>query len=144
MQISFLKKYFVGACICSGLLVLRVLYKTFRGYINKSPPQLYGLPIIGSLLTTRIWKQTFLTKILPKYGDLVVYKNAGMTMYKINNANLCRKIFTKIYEKPDIVSSVFTSIDIEPIFASANDDKNANIRRRIFMQSLAFILNKLR
>ena len=116
-----------------------MVYKSLRAKLDKSPPQLHGLPIIGSLLTMIVWKKTFLTKIIPKYGDIVIYDIPGMKLCKINDVNLAKKVLFKIYDRPDMLSFIFNSLDIEPWFVNINH----NIRRQKFAQSLAFILNKL-
>ena len=99
--------------------------------------------IIGSLVTTIIWKETFLAKILilPKYGELVTYNVVGRQVYKVNDAALMKQIFSKVIDRFLIVTTLFGTN--EPGFGSINENKKWEHRRKKFMQSLALILNKL-
>ena len=130
-----------GLGVC--LLVSRVIYKAVNGKINKSPPQLYGLPVFGSLFTLFYYKNKFRESILPKYGDLVTYNILHFKYYKINDLNLASKLLsaTGAGHRAKIVDQVYTNIGIEPDFSMINDDKKWSYRRKKFMQSLTKVLN---
>ena len=128
-----------------AFLLLRIGYKAIKGKLIKSPPQLYGLPIIGSLLTIKIWSEAFLSKMLPKYGDIVLYSVLGNNVCKVNDGNLVRKLYTKVFYKPRILLGFHRKgLGIEPTFSAVQEDEYLFMRRRKFMQSLSLVLNKFR
>ena len=95
----------IGGC----LLVLRIVYKKVEGKIYKYPPQMYGIPVFGSILTMLIWQHSWSTKIQPSYGDILRYNLGSLTMHKINNAQLCRPVFHKAnaIDRPVSVCYIF-------------------------------------
>ena len=87
-----------------SLLLLRIAVKKIIGKIYKYPPQLYGLPMIGSLATLILWKdEHFNSELLPIYGDIVKYHIGSMTLYKINDVELLRKVYAKAKDRVEIV-----------------------------------------
>lgn len=85
--------------IITTWLYLRLAWRKWRTKMAKQPPEIYGLPIIGSFITLLIHKENFATSILPKYGDIVTYHLGSMQCYKLNDVELISKVFTKAIER---------------------------------------------
>ena len=134
-------KYFLVCGISVSLLISRILFKKWIGHINKSPPQLYGLPFIGSLFTMIIYQNSFRDKILPKYGDLVTYNIANIKYYKINEIGLAKKILNIAKDRPYVIDTVFQKANVEPGLGSINNDRDWMYRRKKLMKSLTQVLN---
>ena len=135
---------FVAVIGCAtSILVLRLITKKVTGKMYKYPPQLYGLPIIGSLLTMQIYKGSFLLDLIPSYGDLVRYNVGGVVAHHINNAELVKKVFAKAMDRNKTPQTMMRSYDITlgvPILDNGSDH---NLRRRIIMKSFNKLLDKL-
>ena len=127
---------------CAVFLILRNIYMAISAKIHKRPPQLYGLPVIGSLITMQIWKHDFGRKILPKYGDIVSY-NYGITkIYKINDLQLLNAVFAKAVGRMSENSHMFLSYKKEIPILFANSDRDWARRRKIAMTSITKVMNK--
>ena len=141
-----LRKWIAAGTIIAGLFTLRIARKGLIGAMSKSPPQLHGLPIVGSLFTMLIWKNEFREKLLPRYGDLVSYNLVNLKFYKINEINLLSKVFKLAYRRPPTSALVFENVGAEPDFGEINNDNNKKweYRRKKFMSSLTKVLNSAR
>ena len=87
----------------AALLALRIIVKKINSKINKRPPQLYGLPVIGSLITKISQEEQFLTKTLPSYGDIVRFKFGPIENYVMNDIKLIKKVFAKALDRSPLV-----------------------------------------
>ena len=136
----------VKSCIifggCAVFLILRRLYMTISAKIYKRPPQLYGLPVVGSLITMKIWKNDFECKILPKYGDIVMYNYGPKKMYAINDLQLLHVVLRKAIDRIPETANMFVSHNKEIPMAFANNDRDWAHRRKIAMASISQVINK--
>ena len=139
---SSVQKLLIFNGVVFGFLVCRIFYKKLVGKINKSPPQLYGLPLFGSFLTFLIWKNNFSIYLLPKYGDLVTYNIFNIKYYKINNINLAKKILDFSINRPNLLISPFKHANVSPFIAAINNNNKWKIRRKLMLNYLTNILNK--
>ena len=119
-----------GGIVC-GLSILRILYLKLQTKIYHYPPQLYGLPFIGSFATLWIWKSKFRTSILPKYGDVVKYNIGPLSFVKINDIKLGRKIFDIALDRAELFQSIFTNAGVKPFFAFENGHAWSTRRKEI-------------
>ena len=124
-----------------SLLLLRIVYKKIVNIIRKSPPELYGLPFIGSALTMVIWKNNFREVLVPKYGDLVTYSIGNMKFYKINNIDLANQVLSRRLQstRPSMTSIAYKKANLEPDVVMVN--KDWEYRRKKLMSSLSIVLN---
>ena len=90
-----------------SLLSLRIMYKKIESVITKSPPQLYGLPFLGSLFTMLFWQEKFQLKLLPKYGDLVTFNIINLQFVTINECELADKICKIANTRPTFAYIMF-------------------------------------
>lgn len=141
---TFLGKCFIVGGISTGLLFCWFGYKTFAYSINryyyKSPPQLFGLPVIGSLLTMLIYKENFAMKILPKYGDLVKYNIVNINYYKINDVQLSKKLFDVAKDRPQAGKIAFKVANLETPFGVL-PQKESLYRRKIMVNHFSKLLD---
>ena len=127
---------------CTAFLILRRVFMSVEAKINKRPPQLYGLPIIGSLLTMEIWSHKFFRNMLPKYGDIVMYNYGSERVYAINDMQLLNCVFRKAISRLPFDGKMFTSYGHEIPVVFATKDDNWGIRRKIAMASITKVMNK--
>ena len=137
-----LRKYLGIGFVGVGFLISRILCKQFRGWILKSPPQLYGFPLIGSLITMILWKQNFALKLLPKYGDLVTFNLGPMKFCRINEIELANQILKLAVNRPPIFTNVSDITGVEPLMIGINDDKQWKYRRQKMIRYLTTVLNR--
>ena len=74
-QTPLIKCVIIGT-VGLGITAVHLGFKRVRRVIYKQPPEVLGLPFIGSLATILIFQQKFDVNILPKYGDVVTYNIA--------------------------------------------------------------------
>ena len=139
-----LQKFFAVCGIMSLLLWLRIQYKKLIGRIYKLPPEVYGLPTIGSLLEGLIYPEKFVHKTLAKYNDLVIVSYGTCRMCMLNNIDLISKVYQKAYQRNKLQDDMFSYFGFETPVVSCNNDKNWEIRRKTLMRNLTKLLNKLR
>ena len=132
----------VGCGVCATILALRVVWIKVHNIIQKSPPQLYGLPFIGSLLTMIIWKNDFSRKLLPRYGDIVSFNVGSLKMYEINDLELMQAMFATANDRSSLFRFPFESNGVIPGVAVINNDEEWSFRRKAIMTSIVRLLNK--
>lgn len=125
------------------LLISRLIVKKVRANVYKYPPQLYGLPFVGSLVTMQIYKERFMSELLPSYGDIVRYSVGTTCAYQINNAELMKKVFAKAFDRNMILQDLWSSLGLAPGVATINGGHDHDLRRRAIMSSLSKVLDKL-
>ena len=135
----WIKKCLKIAASGVSLLALRIMYKKIKSVVKKSPPQLYGLPFIGSLFTMLFWQQKFHLKLLPHYGDLVTFNIINLQFVTINECQLAHKICKIANTRPDFTYIGFKIGNRCPVFALGNDKWLH--RRKKYMEYLTRILS---
>ena len=144
---NFLVKCTSVVAIGASLLALRILLKTLKQTALKYPPQIYGLPIFGSLFTKIFWEEQLIHEILPSYGDIVLYNIGFNKQICINNVNLINAIFNKIDNRHPTMAKMFKSYKIEPpvsvINNNLNDPQNQTFRRNAILNNLNLLTTKL-
>ena len=136
----FARGVLAGGSLC-GLSILRILYLKLQSKIYHYPPQLYGLPFIGSFTTLWIWKEKFRTSILPKYGDIVKYNIGPLSFVKINDIKLGRKIFDVAVDRAELFHLIFRNAGVQPFFGFENGHKWST-RRKVIANGLTTMLEK--
>ena len=131
---------FVAASL--GLLVVRGLWHKLWCRIYKYPPYISGYPIVGSAITIAIWKETYFTKLLPSYGDLVMYTINNLKFCDINSFELYEKVFNKAFDRGPMQIPLFENFGFEPSEVGVGEDRGWSQRRKILMRSLTTILSK--
>ena len=136
------------ACFAGSIaiyLLLRIPIMKLHSKIveDKSPPRLYGIPFFGSLFTMLFMQKEFRLNILPKYGDLVTYNIGNLKFYKIQNIDLCNKVFQIAQDRPEMFAKLNTMHGYEPAISTVNQDKCWAERRKLLMDSLTLVLDKL-
>ena len=127
---------------CTAFLILRRIIMGIEGKINKRPPQLYGLPIVGSVFTMIIWNHEFGRRLLPKYGDIVMYNQGPFRMYAINDMQLLNCVFSKATDRRAVDGTVFSHFGYEVPLVAVNNDRDWAIRRKTAMASMAKVISK--
>ena len=143
-----LNKVIISCCGIAGVLLLRYAIKKIRGKILKQPPQLYGLPFIGSLFTLLLLKNKFNYQLSPQYGDILYYEILGAKFYRIQDTMLLRKVYDKALNRhPTHLEKdhLFTKIaNVQEMATSMNHSKDHKMRRNLFIHSLTRMLNSSR
>lgn len=121
-----------GGVFASLSLLLHYGWVKLTSAANKSPPQLYGLPFIGSLHILLILRENFYLKLLPKDGELVKYKVRFLHFYQINDIKLAKHIFSKALNREATRSSVFKKYGFEPTMQLVSENERWVYRRQIY------------
>ena len=132
----------VGATFGGSLWLLRNLWIKIKVKIYKYPPQLVGIPFLGSLFTLIIFQESFSLKILPNYGDIVGFNLANVQYYRINNNEILQQILDLALDRHKKFTRVTLMLNLEPNVAIVNNDRNWLYRRRLLSVNLVSILNK--
>ena len=127
---------------CAVFLTLRRIYMAIEAKIYKHPAQLYGLPVVGSLITMAIWKNTFRREVIPKYGDIVMYRIGSYKTYVINDVQLLNAVYNKAVNRLSAEATFWKSYDVQVPVASANNDRDWSRRRKTAMLSITKVMNK--
>ena len=127
--------------ISFGLILVWYGYKKSLSIYYKSPPEHYGLPLFGSLITMLIYKDNFKLSILPKYGKLVKYNIGTLSYYNIIDISLAHKILDIAKDRPSIANKLYEIANVTPNFASINENKNWQYRRKLMMNIFVKQLN---
>ena len=139
---KWVAKYIAVFGGCAALMLLRILFLKIRGRLLKQPPQLYGLPIVGSFLTAQMWGRNFGLKIMPRYGDIVSYNYGPFPCYGINDLQLLNAIFSKATSRLPSETKLWEPYGVETPIVSINNDKDWLFRRKALMSSITKLLNK--
>ena len=139
---KWLVKTLFCAAGCASLLVFRIIVLKIRNKLLKRPPQLYGLPVIGSLLTMTIWQDTLRSKIFPSYGDAVSFSVGNFNRYEINDLQLANAIFSKTVNRIAFGKTLFEPFGYVAPVTIVNNDENWSHRRKTIMGSIAMLLDK--
>ena len=110
-RLTLLQKCSLATGVCVSLLLLRNIFHRVYRKIYKYPPGLFGIPYFGSFFTVAFYQDDyFLSKILPKYGPITMFRIGNTNMISINDATLVQTILEHkaSTERPPQLADLFT------------------------------------
>ena len=136
----------IGTVLASvgALWVVRRLSIKGHVLLYKSPPYYPSIPFIGPLYLFMFQLDQLMTKILPKYGDLVEFNMLGIKYCVINNPTILAKIYQKADLRDQTQITFWEKFAVEVPVVASNYQHQWQTRRKILMQNITKLVNKLR